>query len=261
MSILVNFEDSYGMADIACKYFFDKVIEVNKNEETYDNVIIRRALSTANIFSYKTIPKDITTIVYVYDMDRQSNKDPYNFLEPETLQTKVEKLSNMYRNINLRFIPVAFAAETICLHMMKPDTLDFSLAFSSVNTAHLHTKILTDILANIHTDTNDRRYWLAHGQGKHTFAVKRTREYMDDFKNLDDVVKILEELHFSETNKSLFEWLENGKADDTSMLLNSQQAIEMQKHYRKEYEEFITNNKVEEIKVDNRTYMLNCNYK
>lgn len=260
MGILVNFEDTYGIADIAGKIFFNQYMEKEYNEKRYGNVIVRRGLSTNNILSFRTIPEDISTIIYVYDMDRQKANDPYNFLEPDTLKMKIENLMKRYNGIEMWFVPVAFSAETICLHMLRAKTVDFSQVFSKANTAHLHTRILTDILSGIHDDKEDRNYWSIHGQGKVTFNTKRTRAYTDDLEPVGDVYEILTCMQFSETNKCLFEWICGGKIEDTTKLLKAEQAIELQKKYKDNFEQFIQNH-IETVDIDNITYRLDINYK
>lgn len=260
MNILVNFEDTYGIADIAGKYFFNQYMEKEYNEKKYDNIIVRRGLATGNIFKFRTIPKDISTIIYVYDMDRQIASDSYDFLEPTTLKKKIDYLEEKYKGIELKFVPVAFSAETICLHMLRTKTTDFSQVFSEENTAHLHAKILTDILADIHIDKSDRKYWSIHGPGKITFNTKRTRAYMEDLSKIDSVYEVLKSMHFSDTNKNLFDWICGGKIEDTTKLLNAEQAIELQKKYKESFERFMCKHE-KTIDIDNVTYRLDFNYK
>lgn len=261
MSILVNFEDSYGIADIACKYFFDEYIGLEYNEKVFhNNILVRRALTSGNIFNYRMIPNDISTIIFVYDMDRQSNTASYNILEPDHLKAKIDRLCNVYKDIMLKFVPVAFAAETICLHMMKSELLDFSQVFSKRNTANLHTQILTDILSGIHNDKNDRKYWSIHGQGKITFNIKRTRAYFEDLKNIDNVYMVLKNMNFSEMNTALFDWISGRKIEDVSKLLDAQQAIGLQKKYIEKFNEFLQQHD-DYIDIENNRYILDYDYK
>jgi len=260
MSILVNFEDTYGIADIATKYFFDEYMDKAYNEKKYNDVIVRRGLSTGNIFRFRSIPKDVSTIIYVYDMDKQKPSDSLDFLEPDTLKEKIEGLKQKYNDIELKFVPVSFSAETICLHMLRAETMDFSKLFSTENTAHLHAKILRDILASIHTDKNDRVYWSVHGGGKYSFNTKRTRVYMSDLMTLDKVYGIVKSKGFSKTNQCLFEWLIGKKIEDTSKLLNTEQAVELQREYKKDFLNFLQENS-ETVEVNEQTYRLDVNYK
>lgn len=260
MNVLVNFEDTYGIADIACKYFFNDYIEPAYNEKAYGDVLIRRALSTANIFRYRTIPKDISIIIYVYDMDKQKMSSPYNILEPEDLKEKIDILADCYGSIELKFVPVAFSAETICLHMLQTETMDYSKVFSEENTAHLHTKILSDILSGIHPDKDDRTYWSMHGQQKMTFNTKRTRVYMEDLQAADCVYQLLQQMKYSNMNQCLFEWICGKKIDDTTRLLTAEQAIELQKEYKSAYDRFLYDHE-KTIEIDNKIYRLDYNYK
>lgn len=260
MGVLVNFEDTYGMADIAGHYFFQQCMEKENNEKKYGDVLVRRSLSTSNIFSPRTIPEDIDTIIYVYDMDKQRPSDLYDFLEPDALEEKINRLKENFRDKKLWFVPVAYAAETICLHMMAKNDIDFSSLFSSANTAHLHHKILTDILSGIHTDTEDARYWARHGLNKRTFLTKRTRVYLDDLKDIKDVYALLKKLNYSRFNKCLFEWISGGDIKDTSALLTGEQAVKLQREYKKVFDDFIQGHE-DTVRIENVEYDLNYNYK
>lgn len=260
MSILVNFEDTYGIADIALKCFCNTFMEKEYNEQRYGNVIVRRGLSTNGILRGRTIPKDVSTIVNVYNMDRQSPKDKYNFLEPNTLKMKIASLTELYAGLDLRFVPVAFSAETICLHMLRPRAMDFSKVFSTVNTAHLHTKILTDILTGIYTNRSDRIYWSSHGVGNETFNIKRTRIYLDSLFSVRDTYMQLQDLQFSEINKYLFDWLCSGHFDNVSNLPNGDLAIELQKYYKNIFCQFLQQH-TEYIDLDGSSYALDMDYK
>lgn len=260
MSILVNFEDTYGMADIAGQYFFQRFMEKEQNEEKYGDVLIRRSLSTQNIFRPRTIPSDIDTIIFVYDMDKQCISDNYDFLEPDSLAEKIKILKENFKDKELRFAPVAFSAETLCLHMIGKNQNDYSCIFSRANTAHLHYKILTDILSSIHPNKDDNRYWAKHGLNKRTFLTKRTRVYIDDLRDIKDVYNLLKELGFSKFNSALFQWISNGNVKDISSLLTGEQAIELQREYKKIFQDFLQSND-NTIILENTKYDLSYNYK
>ena len=260
MSILVNFEDTYGIADLACKNFFGELIPQNVNEKDFDGILVRRALSTGNILKVRTIPADIDKIIFVYDMDKQRNKDEENILEPDALEEKIVHLQKSYTNKELLFVPVHYAAETICLDLFSPGKMDFSLIFSSENTAHLHAKMLEDKLAELHPDINDARYWARHGLNKHTFLTKRTRNYIDDLHNVEDVYPILTSIGFSKYNKSIYEWLIGKDITDTSMLLDATKAIEQQVDYKNVYTQEKSKG-AQLINFDNRIYDTSARYK
>lgn len=264
MGILVNFEDSYGIADIACNEFFKSPLDANIEECKYGDVIVRRRLANC-VFMPTTLPANIDTIIFVYDMDRLSLKSKDKILASDTLANKIAYLQKYYVHKELRFVPVAFCAETICLHLLKDYCYDYSEVFSLANTAHLHTKILHDKLSAIHTDKTDTKFWKVHGADNHTLKIKNTRNFFGDFEDIQSVVKEIYKLGISKENRTLFRWLESSDIHNTDILLNANEAVELQKKYKETYDKFIEHcdNKQITIQVGKKavSYNLATNYK
>lgn len=249
MGILVNFEDTYGVADIVCHRFFGELLNIagGQRMKEFEDVCVQVGLASAAIFSPRPVPATVTTIIYVYDMDRQSIKDEYNFLEPSTLKVKLDLLKKYYRDKQLYFVPVAFSAETVCLYQLYSG-INFSEMFSRSNTARLHTDMLVAKLSKFHSDKN-KPYWSIHGKGKTTLNVKRTRLFFNDFKiDLGSLVRN----KLVGINYVLFDWLASG-VKNVSVLLSAEEAVDLQYGYKSSFDAFLGRNEVEVV-FDNVIY-------
>lgn len=128
MGVLVNFEDTYGIADIACKHFFNQVLEIERSTKQFDDIVVQRAIGTGNIFSTRSLTSEIDTIITVYDMDKQLASSKLDILEPEEVERKIQDMKVAYKGKKPLYVPVAFCAETICLHLLN----DFSHTYSDI---------------------------------------------------------------------------------------------------------------------------------
>lgn len=261
MSILVNFEDTYGIADIVCQHFFNQVLNIGENDASINNIHIHKGLSAWNVFKAQSLPDGAESVITVYDMDRQPKSNEYNIMNESDLEENIDKLEKAYgANVKLWFVPTTFCAETICLHLLSDYSHDYSETFSRVNTAHLHTKILYDKLTSIHSDKADRKFWYIKGQNNLMFKIKHTRLFFADFCDIPEAYKNLLALDFSSYNKTLLDWLSQDRVDNTSVLLDKEQAILLQRSYYNSFINFVTSNE-NEITVGTHTYDLNKNYK
>lgn len=116
MSILVNFEDTYGIADIACKHFFNQVLNIGENDASINNIHIHKGLSSWKVFKAQSLPDGAELVITVYDMDRQTKSNEYNIRNAGDLEKNIDKLEKAYGDaVKLWFVPTTFCAETICL--------------------------------------------------------------------------------------------------------------------------------------------------
>ena len=202
MSLLLNFEDTYGIADIACNTLLGYTLDENMLHLQDKGITIRKGLNTGVFTKASTLLNTVDSVVFIYDMDKGSPKDMYTILTPERLSVLISEAKNIYNDLSLFFMPVNFCAETICLYLLNGGTTaNYETEFSKINTAHLHTKILTDDLTEIHPYEEGTKYWRTHGKGKHTLKIKSTRLFLQDF------ISDYSQFTCSKYVKHLFSWL------------------------------------------------------
>lgn len=123
MKCLIRFEDKYGMYDIYCMlnglipYKDEGVHVVN------ESLVLQNGLSIYGIFNVdrklKKVLKDngIEKIVFIFDVDNISG-DKSRLITSGQLQRKIQEVREKLREYNLEliFLPVVYAAETIALY-------------------------------------------------------------------------------------------------------------------------------------------------
>lgn len=240
MHILVRFEDKYGAYDLASHKFGIPFMTKNdticpKLKINNIDVTIERGLSTQGIFRKDTVYKDADIVIFVYDMDKLIVKAPVNYIDSSQFEERMKDIMSNEGNENtlVLFVPTIFCSETIMLHKLDPNSVDFSETFSDINTASMHYKILEDALKNIHTDTEDKIYWKHHGKNSKTLKVKETRLFLNDGYTIENMIHNLRVNGFSRFNKAFLNWLDSGNITDTSMLLDFNEALKQQKEFER----------------------------
>ena len=188
MKSLIKFEDTYGLCDIYCALINIEYLDITKLEDkNFINIDKDTFISIgAGSSWYKTSKEDarkiignnIDTVIIVYDLDNEDGiktkilSDSKIKSSYSNLTTRIHQLNKNY-NINIKYIPVTWAAETILLYQYL-STGDTSLEniISTVDTNMLHLHLLG---------------YLAEIKGLH--RVKKIRNYLDITKLLQQLNK------------------------------------------------------------------------
>lgn len=232
----VKFEDMFGSHDIV-RYAFG--LEGNTSYQVYktkNNITISHGQG-ASLFNINALDIDDDTIIFVFDMDRLPEDWGENYLKLdkfiETVEPLVDKCND--NNIKILFAPTVFCSETIMLHKLDPNTLDFSLTFSEKNTAKMHKAILVDKLTEEIPYSNNSPYYLVRGKGNTFFKIKQTKLFVDRGYSIQEMIDILNRNGFSRFNKPFFDWISSGDISKTESLLD----YELVKKFVEEFEHTI----------------------
>lgn len=152
MSVLMRFEDSYGMF----KMYKDLVIEGSLyNKDGYlfyeeQELYLEKGLNCSRVLlltegmirRYKSL--GINTVVFVFDMDSSTSNS--EILLTEEVKYSIERnkklLNKISYDISLLYIPTVYMAETIALYQYYKGNIPLTNLVNVNNTKELHTNIL-----------------------------------------------------------------------------------------------------------------------
>ena len=204
MNIYIRFEDRYGIFDLFqyCKKLPD--VDALQGYKVTDNLIIRNGVTILSSFSLNEVDYDIIEannidlILNVHDLDSLDGKDneilQYASLETRVFKSKKE-LEERGFNVELRYLPVIFAAETVMLYIIYNTLLDPTTLVHKDNTKRLHYLLVDRELV---------RKQLYNIIPLEKFKVKHVRKYIKFFAVLN---KLREELSKQRGNQLLLELL------------------------------------------------------
>lgn len=210
MSLLIRFEDVYGMCDIFSGIrhlpFLNKE-DRGKITNVADNLYIQHGLSSPkclilkerNISLFQRL--GITSILFVFDVDNGAGRN-HDVLSYDNLKKLVDDLCSISEasGIKLYFLPVIYCAETVLL-------------YNYIDTECIGSLFAEDLVST-HDINKFYKYLIAILEGfKSTRKVKNFREYAD----IDSLVEVLREvITFGGylPNRKYFTWLVNGCPPD-----------------------------------------------
>jgi hypothetical protein len=176
MNLWIRFEDRYGIADIACKCWgIEYLDDVNAILEVKRGTYVSHGLSSSGCLQISKDDIDriktngITDIVTVIDLDNEDGKKDKiiseKYLRDAYNSMKTDLKTGGVGDVNVKFMPVAYAAETLELYQFISSN-EWSTVPEEVvhnrNTNEFHL-ILIALLTNI---TNIKR-------------AKQTRKFLD----------------------------------------------------------------------------------
>lgn len=267
MHILVRCEDSHGSYDIIKNAFTElELVSEEGFAERYKskehNITILRALGSDGVLEYDTYCANADIVIFSFDMDHWNitkTKEIENesfILLPEVLYFKIEEFKREFKS-RVYFAPTVFCIETILLYKHDLGGGDFSKFFSRNYTAHLHIKMLFDL---IHTKYEGEPYWKIRKTWK-KLDLKHTELFIGGYPSIKELANELLKREYSEYDIPYLKWIE-GKTivENIDNLLDSSQMVDMQRKYVAEYKQFIESEK-SYINYNGITYDLYKRYK
>lgn len=152
MSVLIRFEDRYGMAELYRFLVFKGQYEdrYNFKYNEAEDIYVEYGLNSSNVL---LLPKGsirqyenlgIDTVIFVFDMD--SDKNNSELLSVSNVQAAIERnrrlLSEAGHSIRYLYVPVVYSAETIALYQFYDGIDSLSNLVNKNNTKLLHTNLL-----------------------------------------------------------------------------------------------------------------------
>lgn len=167
MSVLMRFEDTYGMF----KMYKDLVVEGNLyNKDGYlfyreRELYLENGLNCSKVLlltegmirKYKSL--GINTVVFVFDMDSSTSNS--EILSTEEVKCSIERnkklLNKISYDVSLLYIPTVYMAETIALYQYYKGDIPLTDLVNVNNTKELHTNILK-VATKIEFTTNLKKF-------------------------------------------------------------------------------------------------------
>lgn len=163
MAVVIRFEDRYGMADIAvragtfkrCRCYLDSkvgdkevlCVDSNTYVQVGKNTGVMFILSEQEAEEFKK--RSIAEIVFVIDLDNRSGNKK-KILEVSEFKDAVcifRGYMHKYNlNLNLHFVPVMYAAETVYLYLLYNCKRNPCEIVSAFNTNKVHGALVAAIL-------------------------------------------------------------------------------------------------------------------
>lgn len=215
---LIRFEDTYGLADIFCARRKIPYLDISKISERLieidNDTFIDFGLGSgwgriSTDEAYSILERGIERIILVYDMDHL-NGDKTKILEVQTLEKRIKDMKQLFKqlgyNIEILYIPVVYAAETLMLHQ-------FYELFNGLQIIEL---------VNLHNTWNMQLCILAYCIGEVELRnAKQCRNFLDIEKLLNRIKDIKED----DLNKNCKKWIVNGCNLNMDDLFNGTDAI------------------------------------
>lgn len=206
MSLLIRFEDTYGMCDIfsSSRHLpFLSNTDRGKIIHIMDNVYIQYGLSSPNciilqereLVSFRKL--GVTSVLFVFDIDNGEGRN-YDVWSYDSLKGLVDNLNNPLNgnDIKFYFLPTIYCAETVLLY----NYIDSECIGS----------LFAEDLVSTHDINKFYKYLIAMLEGiRSTKKVKVFREYAD----IDSLIKVLGKVVTFEgylPNRKCFNWLIDG---------------------------------------------------
>lgn len=204
MSLLIRFEDTYGMYDLFSIIRHMPFLENdNRVVKVSDDLYIQHGASSPGCLYFKGRSLDkikemgVDTILFVFDIDNECGKS-YDIWSYYDLKKLTDKLIILSRDSGVKFyfLPVVYCAETVLL-------------YNYVDSECVGSLFVEDLVST-HDINNFYKYLIAMLEGfKSTRKVKVFREYVD----VDSLIKVLRRVVTFEgylPNRKCFNWLVDG---------------------------------------------------
>lgn len=204
MSLLIRFEDMYGMYDIFSGIKHLPFLANNpKVTKVSDTLFIQHGLSSpeclslrvGNIVEFKKL--EVTAVFFVFDIDNDCGRR-YDIWSYDNLKRLIDKLSIMSEDSGIKFyfLPVVYCAETILLYNYIDNECIGSLFAEDLVSTHDINKLYLLLIAMLEGVRSTRK-------------VKNFREYAD----IDSLIEVLRRVVTFEgylPNRKCFNWLVDG---------------------------------------------------
>jgi len=246
---LIRFEDTYGLTDIFCARndidYIDISLISQKLIELKPGLFIDFGLGAGwGKFStdeaYAIMERGIERIIFVYDMDNLDGDKEF-ILQKEQLTQKINDIENIFNgigyNVEICFIPVVYAAETLMLYQYLDDKYGIRITnvVSSVNTNYLHLCLLSYLIKEVNV--------------KH---AKRVRNFLDITK----LIEAFKSKYPQDINYMTKNWIIDGCNLDEEYIFDKYEAIRHLEDTKKLFEKW-KNNSNREIEIDGHIIKLN----
>lgn len=204
MSLLIRFEDTYGMYDIFSSIRHMPFLENdNRVVKVSDDLCIQHGSSSPGCFYFKGVSLDriielgVTTILFVFDIDSECGRknDIWSY---NNLKSLTDNLNILSKNSGIKFyfLPTIYCAETVLLYnYIDSESIGSLFAEDLVNTRDIN-KFYMLLIAMLEGFRSTRK-------------VKVFREYVD----VDSLVEVLKKVLTFEgylPNRKCFNWLVDG---------------------------------------------------
>lgn len=233
--IYLRFEDYYGTHDIICNAFglpYRSKLTKKSNKGSAKYTIERESKIIGIIhglgngrLSAKEYRRIRESLIIVYDMD---GVDRHPYLTKDSFINRYKPLVEADKDYEVKFIPTVFCAETILLHKLLPEQVDFSDTFSADNTSRMHEAVLEEVLKPIYEEHKDSWGMNENGGEVETLRVKHSRNFLRYGLTLLEMIDIMEKLGYSRFNTALFSWIKSRKISNVSSALTFDEAAELQ---------------------------------
>lgn len=236
MSILLRFEDKYGISDLFQKCRYDHFI-TNTSEagiipdlvKLKDGLILSCNLGINGVIKFDNTDVDfidennVTDIVFIFDLDNIKG-DKSKLIEIEDIKEYLEYAHKILEennvHVNLHFVPVTYAAETLCLYLFMVRELDPVKIVNNKNTNKVHSALLTGILRKSH--------------------IKKIKNLREELTPIDIEMCLERELNLNRHNQHLIRWLLN-KGSVLENTLSEEELYRFIEDTTNEFEEFKRN--------------------
>lgn len=226
MSLLIRFEDTYGMYDLFSSIRHIPFLENdNRILKVSDDLYIQHGVSSPGCIYFKgsslekIIELGVTTIFFVFDIDSECGRS-YDIWSYDDLKKFTDNFIILSRDSGVKFyfLPTIYCAETVLLY----NYIDSECIGS----------LFAEDLVNTHDINNFYKYLIAMLEGfRSTRKVKVFREYV----NVDSLVETLKRILTFEgylPNRKCFNWLVNGCPLDEGYFYTASEFIKF-------YEDFV----------------------
>ena len=249
MKSLIRFEDTYGMTDVFMGRWKLPFLDISRISERMikidDNLYVDFGLGSGwpligDDEAYSIMELGIERIIFVYDMDNESGIKK-EILSHHALKNYIDNhrkiFENLRYNVELVYIPVVYAAETILLYQDIPESSGINIMqlVNTVDTNAMQLYILACFL-------NYRNF-------KH---AKRVREYIDP----DRLWERLEQVKDGDGNEVLRKWIAMGCQPLDNNLFCGKEALQHLKRIQKIFEQNIQDASVANDDIDVKGHMV-----
>lgn len=163
MKSLIRFEDTYGLTDIFCAQHKIPYLDISKKQQRMIQVTSELFVdfglasgwtSISNNEAYALMERGIERVIFVYDMDNLKG-DKTKILSRESLSSVIKNnrllFENLAYSIELYYVPVVYAAETIMLYQYLDEKYDISVTslVNSINTNAQHLYLLAYLIVSV----------------------------------------------------------------------------------------------------------------
>lgn len=214
---LIRFEDSYGLTDIFCarqgREYFEWEGRPVILKQADDVIFVSYGLASAWTLisdeeAFYIMELGIERIINVYDMDNlKGNKKALLSLDnlKKTTETFESRFKGLGYNIEILYVPVVYAAETLALHQFLKNSKVLQI---------------TD-LVNYNDTWKMHLYMLAYLTGNNPKEAKKMRNFLD----IELLVESFKFIPDTDPNKMCKNWIAEGCNINSKVMYGGVEAV------------------------------------